>query len=295
VTRDNYPPNHAEVRRASCGVRELACPDEAEGLPLFAAGGLPRRAPRINLHAPLPLCHARQSRGLTAEAGRSVAGKDIVAARPGKPGRQTAAASRRTPHEGLLTISREAYTPAATMTDWPHAPAHCITKAGTYIVTAATHGRAPIFASRQRLNSLCDTLLRLCTENQWSPQAWAVFPNHYHFVAASASPASLPDLIRRLHSITARAVNNADHRSGRQVWFQYWDTLLTNERSYFARLRYVHENAVHHRVVRRAANYSWCSAAWFEREAEPAFRKTVLSFPCDRVSVPDSFAVSVKL
>jgi putative transposase len=181
------------------------------------------------------------------------------------------------------------------MIDWPHAPAHAITERGTYIVTAATRGKVPVFGSRRRLNSLCETLVRLCSENRWELQAWAAFPNHYHFVAASASPESLPGLIRRLHSITARTVNELDHRSGRQVWFQYWDTLLTNERSYFARLRYVHENAVHHRVVRRAANYPWCSAGWFEREADPAFRKTVLGFPCDRLSVPDSFDVAVKL
>jgi len=79
------------------------------------------------------------------------------------------------------------------------------------------------------------------------------------------------------------------------VWFQYWETLLTNERAYLARLHYVHENAVHHGIVRSAASYPWCSAAWFERSARPAFRKTVLRFPCDRVSVPDEFEVAVKL
>jgi putative transposase len=130
---------------------------------------------------------------------------------------------------------------------------------------------------------------------QLAPSAWAVFPNHYHFVAQSASPENLPETIRRLHSITARAINDRDRRPGRKIWFQYWDTLLTNEKSYFARLRYVHENAVHHRVVARAANYPWCSAAWFERTANPAFRKTILGFPCNRITIPDTFEVTVKL
>jgi putative transposase len=137
--------------------------------------------------------------------------------------------------------------------------------------------------------------MKLCYDGGWNLQAWSVFPNHYHFVAESASPANLSSTIGRLHSLTAHSVNNRDHKIGRKVWFQYWDTLLTNERSYWARLRYVHENAVRHGVVARAPNYPWCSSAWFERKASPAFRKTVFSIPCDRISVPDAFEVSVKI
>ncbi len=180
------------------------------------------------------------------------------------------------------------------MPDWPHGPAHCVTERGTYIVTAATCGKEPFFRSRPHLDLLCDALLTLCLEHAWNLQAWAAFPNHYHFVAGSTAPESLPSMIRRLHSRTARAVNELDRQPGRRIWFQYWDTLVTNQRSYFARLRYVHENAVRHGLVRRAANYPWCSAAWFERKANPAFRKTVLRFPCDRVSVPE-FDVTLNL
>ena len=163
------------------------------------------------------------------------------------------------------------------------------------MVTAATYGKEPIFGSKPRLNLLCEKLLDLCAEHEWRLQAWALFPNHYHFVAVSDSPESLRNVIGQLHAATARAVNALDHLQGRKVWFQFWDTLLTNERSYLARLRYVHQNAVHHGVVRYAPNYPWCSAAWFERRARPAFRKTVLDFPCDTVRVPDAFDVVVRL
>lgn len=181
------------------------------------------------------------------------------------------------------------------MSDWPHAPAHRLVSGATYIVTSATYGKAPIFNSMRRLNLLRNRLFALCSENDWHLQAWAMFPNHYHFVAQSETAGSLSKLVRELHSLTSHAVNALDGCAGRRVWFQYWETQLTNQRSYFARLRYVHENAVHHGIVRRAANYPWCSASWFERTALPSFRKTVLSFPCDRVSVRDSFEVHVKL
>ena len=175
------------------------------------------------------------------------------------------------------------------MPDWPHSPLHRLSESGTYIVTAATYGKQPIFGSKSLLDFLCGTLLRHCREHAWNLQAWAVFPNHYHFVALSTAPHTLGPMIRKLHSKTAREANRRDSASGRKVWFQYRETRITNQPSYLARLNYVHRNAVHHGLVRRAANYPWCSATWFEREASPGFRKTVLEFPCDRVIVPDSF------
>ena len=181
------------------------------------------------------------------------------------------------------------------MPDWPHSPPHRLGEGGAYMVTAATYKKLPLFQSRAHLSFLCDTLASLAARFGWRLHSWAVFPNHYHFIADCAPPASpklLKKMIQQLHSLTAREVNTGDGQLGRQVWFQYWDTHLTYPKSYYARLRYVHENAVHHRLVRVASAYPWCSAGWFEREADPAFRKTILSFPCDRVTVPDDFKVT---
>jgi len=178
------------------------------------------------------------------------------------------------------------------MTDWPHAPVHRLGEAGTYMVTAATCEKEHFFAGRERLRLLHDTLLRLSGELGWRLQAWAVFSNHYHFVAMTTGTSSLlGNLVRRLHGATAVALNRLDGVHGRKVWFQYWDTRLTYEKSYLARLRYVHENAVHHGLVRQGAMYPWCSAAWFERTADPAFLKTVQSFGTDRLNIQDDFTV----
>jgi putative transposase len=149
------------------------------------------------------------------------------------------------------------------------------------MLTAGTYGKAPFFNGRQRLDLFQAHLFLLCSEYSVSLQAWAVFPNHYHFVARLERGAHLRDLVRHLHSATAREVNRLDEAAGRKVWFQYWDSRITFEKSYFARLRYVHQNAVHHGIVRRAANYAWSSAGWFERKAASAFRKTILEFPID--------------
>src|SRR5262245_56144065 len=124
---------------------------------------------------------------------------------------------------------------------WPHAPAHQLCEAGVYIVTAATYHHAAFFRRREQI--LHDALLALALELGWRLEAWAVFANHYHFIAESPQdPGSLRVLIRRLHAGTATIINRQDDAPGRRVWSNYWETLITNQTSYFARLAYVHQN-----------------------------------------------------
>lgn len=179
------------------------------------------------------------------------------------------------------------------MSDWPHSPVHRMDSAGAYMVTAATYRKQHIFTSRSRLDLLLTNFQALTAEHRLAIQAWALFPNHYHLIAFAQLPANLRQFIQQFHSLTARNVNRLDRTPGRKVWFQYWDSRLTFQKSYFARLHYVHENPVHHRIVRRASNYPWCSAGWFERKASAAFRKVVLNFPCDKLHIIDDFEVRI--
>jgi putative transposase len=75
------------------------------------------------------------------------------------------------------------------------------------------------------------------------------------------------------------------------VWFQYWETNLTYPESYFARLSYVHRNAVHHRIVDEASLYPWCSAAWFQRRAETSFCERIMQVKIGGVDAEGEFKV----
>ncbi len=175
-------------------------------------------------------------------------------------------------------------------TPWPHAPVHKLSEHGVYIVTAGTLHKEHFFNSDEKLSLVESTLLELASRYQWQIEAWAVFPNHYHFVArACPASADLRKYIIHLHSDTARALNRLDSTAGRKVWFNFWDSKLSYETSYLARLNYVHQNAVKHGLVRVANQYRWCSAAWFERVATPAMVQTIYSFKTDEVEVQDDF------
>ena len=174
--------------------------------------------------------------------------------------------------------------------DWPHAPVHRLTPEGVFMVTAATLHKQQLFLGRQRLDLLHSTLLTLAKRYHWQLEAWAVFSNHYHFIARRAPESgSLESFLRHLHSTSARELNQLDGTASRRVWFNYWDTTLTFEKSYFPRLNYVHHNPVKHRLVPLANQYRWCSAAWFERTASAAAVETIYRFQSDLVKVIDDF------
>ena len=175
-------------------------------------------------------------------------------------------------------------------TNWAHSPSHLFVPGAFYIVTAGTYEKARIFRSSQRLTLLLATLFEQAERFGWLLQAWAVMQNHYHFVAQAPQDAnSLKSMVQAIHSLTARTVNAEDETPGRKVWFQYRDTCLTNEKSYLARLHYVHNNPVKHGIAPVAENYPWCSMGWFTQKAEAGFRRMVLSFPCDRISIDNDF------
>jgi putative transposase len=183
------------------------------------------------------------------------------------------------------------------ITPWPHAPTHQLQDRGTYIVTVSTHAKEHFFRSATRLGVLHRGLLTVARDYGWQLEAWAVFSNHYHFVGhtpeTSPDASNLSEMLRTLHVKTAAWINKIDHTPGRQVWFNFWETKLTYERSYLARLAYVHQNAVGHGLVSVASQYPWCSAAWFEREASPSMVQSIYRFKIDRIKLLDEYEPSV--
>ena len=77
--------------------------------------------------------------------------------------------------------------------------------------------------------------------------------------------------------------------AGRKVWYQYWDSRITFQASYLARLKYVMENPVKHQVASSSDQYKWCSSSWFENNTSKAYQNSVNSMPIDKVNVMDDF------
>lgn len=174
--------------------------------------------------------------------------------------------------------------------DWPHAPVHRLADNAVYFVTASTLRKQHLFDTPEKRDLLERHLLTRAKQFGWQLEAWAVFANHYHIVARGNSDSQdFGGFLHDLHGVTARELNKLDGIQNRQVWFNFRDTRLTIQHSYLARLNYVHQNAVKHKLVPVANQYPWCSAAWFEREASPAQVNTIYGFKIDRVKVEYDF------
>ena len=114
-------------------------------------------------------------------------------------------------------------------------------------------------------------------------------PEHYHFIAQSPKNAlSLKALIQGVHSINAKFVNRVDETPGRRVWYNYWDTCIKTEKSYYARLNYVIINPVKHGLVQKPEDYLFSSYKYFIENSEPEFQKMVLSCT-DDAQVEDEY------
>src|SRR5947207_13990245 len=99
-------------------------------------------------------------------------------------------------------------------TPWPHAPTHQLATSGTFFVTAGTYFKAHHFRGAGRLCVLHRGLLTVARDFGWQLEAWAVFSNHYHFVAHSPpteeDAASLGQMLGQLHEKTAKWLNRVD-------------------------------------------------------------------------------------
>jgi len=121
--------------------------------------------------------------------------------------------------------------------DWPHAPVHRLDSRGVYMVTGATLHKQRLFGTHEALDRLEDQLLTLAKKYELHLHAWSVFSNHYHLIARSIQETpQLKEFLSHLHTKTASELNRLDDASGRSVCYNFWDTKLTYERSYLARL-----------------------------------------------------------
>lgn len=159
-----------------------------------------------------------------------------------------------------------------------------------YMVTGAIFHNQHYLRENSKKEIVLQTLFERSKLLGWNLEAWAILNNHYHFIAqAPENIGSLQKLIRQIHSITAIQINKWDNTANRQVWCNYWDSCLTYEKSYLARLHYVHTNPVKHGLIENAFDYSYCSYRWFVEQSDASFKEQVLNQPIDRLSLIDNF------
>jgi putative transposase len=174
---------------------------------------------------------------------------------------------------------------------YAHAPGHLFRAGGVYFVTAATYDHAHHLHNDHRKRQWQDALGFVARREHWRLGAWVVLSNHYHILlhAPASGAARLPHLLRDMHKFLAHDWNRTDGAAGRAVWRNYWDTCIDSERSYYARVNYVHWNPVKHGLVTDPLAYAFSSYRLFVAMDSAQVQQMESQYPWDQLRFPDDY------
>ena len=174
---------------------------------------------------------------------------------------------------------------------YTHTPPHLYQTGVKYFITASTYGRKRLLDDPAK-EKLFSSLLKSCDKYGWKLEDWVILDNHYHImVTAPNAEMNLPTFVAEYHKFTALYVkkNNPATQNVPKIFNNYWDTCVTYENSYYARLNYIYYNPVKHGYVQHAQDYEWGSFKTRYREDKPYMENLAKAFPFDEVIVQDEF------
>lgn len=127
-------------------------------------------------------------------------------------------------------------------------------------VTQRGNRRAQVFFSRADHLAYLDRMREYTALHGVAVLAYCLMPNHVHFVLVPPDPTSLDKVMRPVTMRHAQRLNRARETTG-VVWQgRYFSSVLGG--SYlWNTIRYVERNPVRARLIDRAENYEWSSAA----------------------------------
>ena len=89
--------------------------------------------------------------------------------------------------------------------------------------------------------------------------------------------------IQYIHRESSRLINKLDYRSGRKIWFQYWDSSIRNEKDFYTHFNYIHENPIKHGLVRNLdelVDYRFCSyKEWLSKLGDETITDIIRMYP----------------
>ncbi|MCF7885823.1 MAG: transposase [Candidatus Marinimicrobia bacterium] len=209
---------------------------------------------------------------------------------------------------------------------YQHNPPHLFRSNAKYFITGATYKKVHYLESNKAKKIFLKYLFKSFNHYNWQIEDWVVLDNHYHLMANAPKNAdSLSQVINNLHRFASGALNkyfpnigqnmdctdcvsvklksdliNKTHHPSSSTqsmhsknkpkkFHNYWDTCITYERSYFARLHYIWYNPVKHKYVEEPREWKFGSYYYRIKKDKDKIRNIIDDYPCDNVNVYDDF------
>jgi len=172
-----------------------------------------------------------------------------------------------------------------------HTPPHLYRSGAKYFITASTVKKMRLFDDKVK-EKLLLSLITACKHYRWELEDWVILDNHYHIMLnAPEGEINLSKFVAEYHKFVALFIkkNNSETIHLLKIFNNYWDTCITYETSYYARLNYIFYNPVKHGYVQNAEDYKWGSFYIRYREERDYIEKLQKEFPFEKVNVEDDY------
>jgi putative transposase len=175
---------------------------------------------------------------------------------------------------------------------YKHNPPHAFIPNAAYFITASTYLRKRLLTSDVTKEKLLEYMIKTLDTNKWVLEDWVILDNHYHMMLkASEYPDRLSNIMRDIHKFSALWIKKNIKETGSlyKIWHNYWDSCITYEKSYFARLNYIWFNPVKHGYVEDPKDWKFGSYFYRYKDEQNYMENIRIKYPYDKAKIKDDF------
>ncbi|MFA5022081.1 MAG: transposase [Patescibacteria group bacterium] len=144
-----------------------------------------------------------------------------------------------------------------------HRPLHLyLPEPAYYFISSRTYGGLAYFRDELKKEILLKVIFEKIREFEFSLSGWVVLNNHYHLLLKAENGIDLAKLISQVNGKSSYLLNKIENRKGRKIWYQYWDKIVSDEKSFYCHLNYIHQNPIKHNLIKNLdelVGYQFCS------------------------------------
>jgi putative transposase len=146
-----------------------------------------------------------------------------------------------------------------------------LSETGTYHVMMRGNERKNLFLDEEDKQRFLDTLLVKKEETGFMDYAYCLMDNHIHLLIKEG-PEGLATMMKRINASYAYYFNQKNNRVGHLFQDRFKSEPIEDERYLLAVIRYIHNNPVKARIVKKPEQYKWSSYHSYLYPHKPEFR-----------------------
>ena len=174
---------------------------------------------------------------------------------------------------------------------YAHNPPHLFRPHAKYFITAAMYKKRHLMKDDNVKYCVIEWMFESFNRRQWKIEEWVLLDNHYHLMANAPEDAgTLGRVINNFHRFSGLRIKKNVNPSPSldRTWYNYRDTCIPYEKSYFARLSYIWNNPVKHGYVEKPEDWKFGSY-YFKADGNDEVRSIMKNYTCDRVRIEDDY------